>query len=219
MKKIIAKIASVITIISIIFCSNPLMSYAAPHTGLMTIEEFEKKMNELYSEYDSSFEVLDNNGIEFVTEEYVNEMYERAKQAFEESEENSTVLYSRSISAVEPKRVMPYPFSDRKAFQVKGRAYPLAYASFEFDVKGTIDAQYDAFMDVSWSGVYRSGAAMNFSSFSTANEEIGYPFGNTSCYITFDIYVDFSWTNPVDGMTLSESVHEYQSFGLKGTDY
>lgn len=175
-------------------------------------------MNELYTKYDSSFRVLDNNGVKFVSKEYADEMYRKAEKAFEESKQAAQEEFEKTFSEsnqsssnINPKGVMPIGYSKSETFKISGKTVPLSYAGFRIDCWGTVNAQYDTFMDLSCSGVYQNGAAGNYDGFRISNEKREFQNNRTVYRISFAIDVAFSWTEPSTGMKHSETIREYKS--------
>lgn len=215
MGKCIKKILVFASTVALFVSSNVLISYAQTPIGYIAVDTFEKTMDEMYSQYDSSFKVLDNNGVEYISIEHANEMYQRAVKVFEEKQianqakaDNSfNEVDNRDNLSVSSKGVMPVDYYKQKKFKVECAA-GLASANFAHDCRGTVNAQYGSFMNLTYSGVYRNGTALNYDSFSISNLKKNYALNSTIYRVQFTIAVTFSWTDPTTGLKLNEVVRE-----------
>ena len=211
------KILVFVTTFSIMFSSSALTSYADVSTGYVSVKEFETTMNEIYSENGSSFKVTDDNGVQYISIEHAEEMYQTAIKAFEDKRakqlaqvelaNNFDASISQIGTGISP-LVMPISYYRTEKYVVNGASVPLAYATFKFNLSGTVNAQYNSFMSLDYSGVYANGPAVNYDGYNIISERKSFTSNNTKVNIVCTMDVYFSWTDTAIGIKFSETIRD-----------
>lgn len=216
--KNLKKMIMLLTVFIFTFSMSTVVVGAEEKTNFVSITEFETIMNELYSKYDSKISVSDLNNIQYVSREYVENIYAIAATALEEKaaiQEKqvqllhlSDIEYNNENGMVSP-RVASVHYYDSDTFKVSGATVPLATANYKVELSGTVNAQYNSFISLNYSGIYQNGYAVNYDGFDIISESTGYMNNNTAYMVgvTMDVY--FSWTDPTTGLRFSETVRHY----------
>lgn len=209
------RILSFVTIFSIVFGMFALSSLAEDSSGYISLKTFEKSMNEMYEKYGSSFQVVNDNNVKYISKEYADNMYQKAELALQEKQLENMIVQT-DITNINPKRVMPVDYHKRSDFIVSGASIP-GRAGFAHECRGTVNAQYNTFMSLTYSGVWQSGFAVNYESFTISGLNQHYGSNNTIYTVSFYIDVVFAYTEPNTGIRFSESVREFHSTPFKAT--
>lgn len=213
--KQLKKVIAYFTVFVLIVGSATLTTMAEESTDYISVNEFEAVMNELYSKYDSSFEISDDNDVQYISMEFADEMYQKAATALEEkaAQQSAQIESAYSLSGIRNQNgtgisplVMPVMYYDSDTFTVSGATVPLASSNYKLYLSGSVNAQYNSFISLTYSGVYQNGSAINYDGFDIVSETTGY-FDNKTAYmvgVTMDVY--FSWTDPSTGLKFSETI-------------
>lgn len=76
-----------------------------------------------------------------------------------------------------------------------------------FYLSGTVNAQNDTFMSVTYSGLRQTGAAVCYDGYDIVNERTWYSSGGSSYTISIIMDVYFSWTEPNTNLRFSETIN------------
>ena len=212
MSKRIEKILVIVSVFSLVFGFSAFPSNAESTFEYISLKTFEKAMNEIYTEYGSSFKVVDDNGVEYIPKEYANEMYQKAEMGLKKDRVITPTPVNTTL-----RRVMPVNYYNCQTFVVAA-TIGLGRASFAHECRGTVNAQYNTFMSLTYSGVYQSGFAVDFESYNISNLQHRYINGNTNYHVSFNIDVTFSYTDPL-GIKYSETVRNYVSSYFPASAY
>lgn len=206
---------------SILFCFTGMTSSAADN---ISIDEFEAMMNELYKKYDWEFEIVDNNGYEYVSKEYAAAMYQKALNYFEEEQEDHFEVVSSTPAKSDPSntlsvnRVMPVSYYEEEYFLLSGSPTISGSASFRVACSGTVNAQYNTFMSLSYTGVRQIGAAVNYAGYEVISDTGRYQNNNTEYRVDFTVEVTFAYTQPQTGILLSETRDFTRNYTFKAAN-
>jgi len=127
------KLLTLVLAFTIVLGAASFTSHAEEEVSdVITVEEYEKTMNEIYEKYDSSFEVIDANGVEFISREIAEQRYAQAEAIFIEKQ-NEEVLQSKIPTFGESVNsggistfVMPIDYYNEATFSVRGTLAPIS---------------------------------------------------------------------------------------------